>query len=315
MDFARIASLGHRFLETAGPRVERSRQLIIETAGPRLERIRQQYLDEAVPAIDRTRQRILDDALPRLERSRQRWLDSSYATYWEVRHIVAPCHTDDFAGGSLAPVLLLPGVYETWQFLQPIADRLNQLGHPIHIIPTFGYNVGSIPAMAALAQSYLDEHDLYGVMVVAHSKGGLIAKHMMVTNDTSGRIARVIAVNTPFAGSPLARYAIRRVFREFAPTDVTVTTLGARIDVNARITSIYAEEDPIIPGGSELAGATNIRLPLIGHFRLLSSALVFEQIEAALADSAADIAAAADIAVTADATPKTTASVTTASVS
>lgn len=250
MQFARIASLGHRILDTAGPQLGR----------------------------------FLVDALPRLERSRQRWLDSSYASYWEVRHVLAPRHPNDFADGPLAPVLLLPGVYETWQFLQPIADRLNRRGHPIHVIPTFGYNVGSIPAMAALAQRYLDEHDLRGVMVVAHSKGGLIAKHMMVSDDTSHRIAQLIAVNTPFGGSPLARYAIRRVFREFAPTDVTVTALGARIDVNARITSIFSAEDPIIPGGSELAGATNIPLPLIGHFRLLSSPLVFEQIEKVLAE-------------------------------
>ena len=206
-------------------------------------------------------------------------LDWVYATYWEIRHLVRPARVQRYRDGPLAPVLLLPGVYETWEFLRPVADRLNALGHPIHVVPKFGYNRGSIPAMAALAQRYLDAGDVRKVIIVAHSKGGLIGKHMIVIDDTTGRIDRLIAVNTPFGGSPYARWALRRTLREFSPSDVTVAALTAQLDANSRIVSIYSEVDPVIPGGSELAGATNLRLPLVGHFRVLSTPLLQDTIE------------------------------------
>ncbi|WP_165064378.1 lipase family alpha/beta hydrolase [Marisediminicola senii] len=212
---------------------------------------------------------------------RRLWLhyvDWVYAAYWEARHAIAPRATHDFTSGSLVPVLLLPGVYETWRFLEPVAALANALGHPVHVVPSFGYNRGSIPSMAELAQRYLDDNDLRDVIIIAHSKGGLIGKHMMVTDDTDGRIARIITVNTPFGGSVWARYALRRTLREFSPNDVTLAALTGLSASNARITSIYSADDPIIPGGSELAGAVNITLPLVGHFRVLSSPLLLSTI-------------------------------------
>lgn len=217
-----------------------------------------------------------------LERVWLRFLDWPYAAWREIRHTIRPGSPDIFADGPLAPVLLLPGVYETWEFLRPVAERLNSLGHPIHVVPTFGYNRGSIPSMAALAQAHLDTRDLREVIIVAHSKGGLIGKQMMVTDDAGGRIARLIAINTPFAGSSHARFALRRTLREFAPTDVTLTALGVQLAVNTRIASVYSADDPVIPGGSELAGAINVELPFVGHFRVLSSPLLYAAVETLL---------------------------------
>ena len=217
-------------------------------------------------------------------RVRDHALDWLYAVQREVGHAIRPGRVDEFVAGHRAPVLLLPGVYETWEFLRPVARRVNALGHPVHVVPDFGHNRGTIPEMARRAQRHLDEEDLTGVIVIAHSKGGLIGKHMMVTDDAHGRVARLIAVNTPFGGSRYARFAIRRTLREFAPTGVTLAALAGRRESNARTVSIYSAEDPVIPGGSELVGATNIRLPVIGHFRVLSSPLLLETIEGLLSD-------------------------------
>lgn len=206
-------------------------------------------------------------------------LDWLYAAYWEVRHFVAPGHVSRYQDGPLTPVLLLPGVYETWEFLRPVADRLNALGHPIHVVSEFGYNRGSIPSMAALAQRFVDSQELDGVIIVAHSKGGLIGKHMIVLDDRSSRISRLITVNTPFGGSPYAKWALRRTLREFSPRDVTLAALALELEANLRIASVYSSVDPVIPGGSELAGAVNVRLPIVGHFRVLSSPLLLDTIE------------------------------------
>ncbi len=215
-----------------------------------------------------------------LRRAADHVRDSAYGVTRKIRHLVRPAPANWAEGDDgLAPILLIAGVYETWEFLAPIAERLNALGHPIHVVPGFGDNRGSIPAMAARAQRYLDGADLRGVVVIGHSKGGLIAKHMMVVDDTEGRIDRLIAINTPFGGSSLAKYTIRRALREFTPNSVTLLALARQREVNARILSIRSERDPIIPAGGALVGAANVVLPVFGHFRVLSSPLLFDMVE------------------------------------
>ena len=209
-------------------------------------------------------------------------LDWLYAAAGEVEHLIRPGAVGHYAHGTLDPVLLLPGVYETWEFLRPVADRLAALGHPIHVVPGFGHNSATIPTQAGLALAYLAEHDLERVILMAHSKGGLIGKHMMVRGDGSGRISRLIAVNTPFGGSPYARWAPGHTLREFAAGGTTLSTLALELTANSRIASVYSADDPLLPGGCELAGAVNVELPLVGHFRLLSSELLFETVESLL---------------------------------
>lgn len=179
-------------------------------------------------------------------------------------------------------MLLLPGVYETWQFLRPAAERLHELGHPIHVLPELGYNRRTIASTAAVAQDYLERIDLRRVILVAHSKGGLIGKHMMVTDDLSGRITSLVAVCSPFGGSSLARFAPNRALRAFSPRDKTLSTLAANLEANARITSIYTRLDPLIPNGSVLEGATNIEIDLVGHFLPLTSQRVLTAIAEAI---------------------------------
>jgi pimeloyl-ACP methyl ester carboxylesterase len=45
--------------------------------------------------------------------------------------------------------------------------------------------------------------------------------------------------------------------------------MSRELTINSRITSIYGPFDPHIPEGSVLPGATNIELPVAGHFRIL----------------------------------------------
>ena len=191
---------------------------------------------------------------------------------------------DDYLGGEKAPIVLLPGVYEPWTFLRPLAEHLHSAGHPVHVVRALGRNTRPIPLSASIVQRYLVERDLTGVTLIAHSKGGLIGKHMMIVDDTDARIDRLIAIATPFAGSSYARYFVNRPLRAFIPTDATLTMLAADALANVRITSIYGSWDTHIPEGSELAGATNIEVPIPGHFRIVGDRQVFAAIDSVLGD-------------------------------
>ena len=183
----------------------------------------------------------------------------------------------DPEAGLAAPVLLIPGVFETWHYLEAIGDRLTAEGHPVHFIERLGLNRHPIEETAALVREHLEELDLRDVVIVGHSKGGLIGKQLMTVEDRDERIARLIAINTPFPGAPLARYAVS-AWREFAPERPVIRSLAQSTEVNGRIVSIFSAFDQYIPGSSRLEGATNVKLPLVGHFRVLEDPLVLAEV-------------------------------------
>ncbi len=187
-----------------------------------------------------------------------------------------------FKLGTLRPVVILPGVYESWHYLRPLAERLNSVGHPVHVIETLGLNRASIPSTATVVRDELEARQLHGVAIVAHSKGGIVGKHVMAFDDRDGRIDRMVAVASPFQGSTLARIAPNPALRAFLPHDPVITALAAERNVNARITSIYPRFDPHIPEGCRLDGAVNIEVPVVGHFRILLQPSVVEHVQHAV---------------------------------
>lgn len=188
-----------------------------------------------------------------------------------------------FARGDASPVVILPGVFETWHYLRPVAEALNAAGHPVHVVATLGINHRPIPESARRSWERIRSLDLENLTLVAHSKGGLIGKHLLAHDDVDGRIARVVAIASPFSGSRMAYYALPRAMREFRPDHPVIAALRTEQRVNARITSIAPEWDPHIPESSRLAGARNVTVPVVGHFRILLDprlpALVVAEVE------------------------------------
>jgi triacylglycerol lipase len=211
-------------------------------------------------------------------------LDYRYAVVHQVAGVLDRTDAARYRdGGPRRPVVVLPGIWETWHFLRPLIEHLHGAGHPVHVLAALGWNGGTVDAAAGMAVGYLRRHDLTDVVVVAHSKGGLIGKAVMLDAADGGRVRAMAAVSTPFSGSLYARFAPVRSIRAFSPRDPTTVRLAANREVNARITSIYGEFDPHIPGGSALPGATNVRVPVGGHFRILADPRTIRAMDEALA--------------------------------
>ena len=206
---------------------------------------------------------------------------------------------------ALPEVYLVPGVYEHWTFLRPLGDALARAGHRVRVPHGLGVNRRSVADTAERLARLIGEQPApaAGRVLVAHSKGGLIGKHLLVSagagaadaaetdaaetgtagtdaagTDAAGTGARrlgvigLVAVATPFGGSRLARLFVVPSIRAFLPDDETILTLGRETSVNGRIVSVFGPWDPHIPEGSVLDGATNIAVPTAGHFRVLGSA-------------------------------------------
>ena len=176
-------------------------------------------------------------------------------------------------GGDAAPVVLLPGTYETWHLLGPVGAVLHADGHPVHVIETIGANSRPIPWVAAEVGRVLVERDLRGAVLVAHSKGGIIGKQLLVEElarpEGDRRVRHLVAIAAPFAGSRMARLVPAGALRAFRPGDPLLARLAAERAADARITSVYPRVDPHVPEGSHLPDAENIEIDVVGHFRVL----------------------------------------------
>ncbi len=212
---------------------------------------------------------------------------------------------------ELAEVILLPGVYEHWTFLRPLGDALSAAGHRVRVVHGLGMNRRGVAETSERLGRALAARPAgpAGRVIVAHSKGGLIGKHLLVTSgaahaaaaeaaaggDPADAAARapapassppergsaaggaplgllgLVAVCTPFHGSPLAGLFFVPSIRAFLPEDETIVMLGRDESVNGRIVSVFGRFDPHIPNGSALDGATNVIVPAQGHFAVLGS--------------------------------------------
>jgi predicted alpha/beta hydrolase family esterase len=206
-------------------------------------------------------------------------LDYAYAARWQLRSIFNRTDPTSFATGGKAPVVVLPGVYESWKFLQPLIEQLHRRGHPVHVIETLRRNRRPVEDAAARVSAFLRSADLRDVVLVAHSKGGLAGKLVMVGPEAD-RVAGMLAVATPFSGSRYARMVPGRTLRAFSPAHPSIRAIARHHLVNERVVSVFGRFDPHIPEGSELVGARNVRLDTGGHFRILAHPVVLDEFEA-----------------------------------
>lgn len=194
-----------------------------------------------------------------------------------------PIHEPAPAGAcGKAPVVLLPGILEPWSYLAPLGRALAGHGHPVHYVETLGWNIAGLEASVERCLRVLAERGITGAVLVAHSKGGLIGKAVLMDARAAGAVVGLVAIATPFRGStvggPLQR--LRPVRRSplglFTPDGEQLAALTAEEAVNARIVSMAPAWDQMIPNGSHLDGATNVTLGVAGHFRPVQDPAVWD---------------------------------------
>lgn len=196
--------------------------------------------------------------------------DYLYAAGRQLLGAVSRTMPDEFLSGTARPVVVIPGVYEDWRFMLPLVRRLHEAGHPVHVLTLLHRNRLAVPKAADLIAGYIRDRGLSDAMIVAHSKGGLIGKFVMMQLDPERRIAGMVAVCSPFSGSRYASFMLLPSLRAFSPRNAVTMQLSREERVNERITSVYGLFDPHIPEGSVLPGARNIQLDTAGHFRILA---------------------------------------------
>ncbi|WP_022889198.1 esterase/lipase family protein [Agromyces italicus] len=226
-----------------------------------------------------------------------RWslLDYLDAAGRQLRVLTRPKPPASWSRGDLSKptIVLMPGVYEHWSFMSSIGDTLNAAGHRVRVVHGLGANIAHIPETAARVERALGRvpTPAAGQVVVAHSKGGLTGKWMLMREDAEALgLLGLVAIATPFNGSSLAAYMVDPSLREFDPVGPVIGHLTGGASANSRIVSVYPAFDPHVPEGSELVGAVNECVPVAGHFRVLGAPQTAAAVIAGIAHLAAQAA-------------------------
>jgi len=193
-----------------------------------------------------------------------------------IREIVyrkPPHHYLGYVEAGKAPIILIPGLFGTWRFLKFIADFLSLRGYPMYVIEDLKHHHRPVPESAQIVRKFIEEKDLWDVVIVGHSKGGLVGKFILAFLNTDQRVRRVIAIATPFGGSRMARIVPIKPIRELVPESPMIDMLRQHAEVNDKIVSIFGVFDNhVLPVEScRLEGARNIQIEEHGHHAILAS--------------------------------------------
>lgn len=173
--------------------------------------------------------------------------------------------------GESKTAVLLPGVWERWEVLIPWAQALYGVGWNVEFVPELDMQFGTLDGLAETLVNHLEKNDLKDVLLVAHSKGGLVGKTAM-TRPPGSRIEKMIAVGTPFSGAPIAALTPGGMqMRTLVPWNEEIQSLSQHLEPNSRIVAIQAQWDQNVPPDPDLPGATLITAPVAGHTRLLAA--------------------------------------------
>ncbi len=211
------------------------------------------------------------------------WLiDSLYLFNGRVKmffHRNPPKHYLGYVVKGKNPVILLPGITNKWGFIKNLGDKISLVGHPVYIVPKLGYNLHDIPKSAKIVAELIEEKNLKNVIIVGHSKGGVIGRYLMIYNNKGGGVKGVVAIASPFSGSRLLNLFPHKAFSELHEDSSLMKKLMTHKEVNGNIISIFPVFDNLILSsqGSYLEGAENIEIKETkGHHKIIFDKKVME---------------------------------------
>lgn len=113
------------------------------------------------------------------------------------------------------PIVLVPGYGSVPQYLEPLRHSLRTDGYEAYVLPASGWSLNdardSARELAVFASRLRREHDA-PVILVGHSRGGLVSRDAAARLLDLGDVAGIITIATAHHGVRL-RESIDRIFR------------------------------------------------------------------------------------------------------
>ena len=163
-------------------------------------------------------------------------------------------------GTPKVPVVLVHGYLCNHRIWDDVATTLRAQGHDVFAVnlePTFGSIDDYAPIVEAAAQALLTHTGQAKVALVGHSKGGLAIRAWMRAYGTD-RVARVLTLGTPHAGTALAKLAIGHNAKQMrwqsqwlaalASSETDTTRQLVRIALTPQDNIVCPQRHQVLPG-------------------------------------------------------------------
>ena len=183
------------------------------------------------------------------------------------------------------PVLLIHGYgcsRGAWWWLRRRLEGAGWSVATINLEPIYTNIDHYIDPLARRIDAVLAETGAAQLILVGHSMGGLVARAYLGRFGAS-RVARLVTLGTPHAGSRLARMAMGKNARQMEPGSAWLQTL-ANQSLAPETVVIYSPHDNyVIPQANlQLTGAIHRPIDGVGHLAMLFSPRVAGELRAAL---------------------------------
>lgn len=183
--------------------------------------------------------------------------------------------------GKKGDIILIPGINENIIFLIDIANKINSLGYRIHYIKDWDSR-DNITNIADKIGLLISNQKMHKVFIIAHSKGGLVAKYFIDNNKNSYNVKYAFTFATPYGGSILAKRNLFKSMAEMSPNSLLLKSIISKNNNSHKIINIYPKFDNhVIPNKNlYLDGAKeNIMIDIVGHTRILNNKELVEIIK------------------------------------
>ena len=190
---------------------------------------------------------------------------------YKIRGFLSKELPSTWKSGEVSDVLIIQGLNEYVINFREFGDIANKLGFRVH-----GIDLHTRATVANIAQQYINfikENDLRDIVIVCHSKGGIISKFLLDNYpEINKRVSKVISIAVPFGGSGLGWIPIWNI-PELGTNSKFIKKLLQKTENNVKFLNLYSELDNhvILSDSLRLSGADNRLINIIGHTRILRS--------------------------------------------
>lgn len=176
--------------------------------------------------------------------------------------------------GKRPPLLLVHGYAcsrGAWWWLRRRLEAAGWVVATINLEPIYANIDDYVEPLARRIDEVLAATGAERLILVGHSMGGLVARAFLRRHG-SARVARLVTLGTPHAGSELARIGLGRNGRQMEPGNPWLRDLAQPVPAVDTV-AIYSRHDNyVMPQANlELPGASNRPVDGMGHLAMLFS--------------------------------------------
>ncbi len=173
---------------------------------------------------------------------------------------------------SKSPIVLVHGYgcsRGVWWLLRRHLEKAGHVVASVSLFPPYISMGKLVPQLRDRIEQVCTATGSSQVILVCHSMGGLIARSYLARHGNE-RIARLITLATPHAGTELARVGFGQNAREMTPGSLWLSDMSAEKLTVPAVSLRNPYDNYAMPQDNQrLDGARDIELPAVGHLAML----------------------------------------------